>query len=351
MIEVIDIGNKEKWDNVIMTFPYSDIYYTHAYNMALMLHGDGRPQLIYYQSPRVRLVYVMFQNDISELQVFRDILRRRCYFDWTSPYGYGGPLIDGVLEDRTIAEFRKELQEYSLEQHIVSQFLRFHPLLQNHKQFADICELKCLKKTVSIDVSDYQGIDGNMASECRNRVRKAEKNDINIVWDKGERLDDFIEIYQMTMDHHEADEYYYFKKEYFQYMIDNMRNNIVFFYAQKDNRIVSAGLFLYNDIYIHYHLGGTRIEYRRYAPFNLLLREVARWANRKGMQQFHLGGGLAAEDTLFRFKKKFCPQGVRDFYIGRTIFDQEIFDHLVSLREQVDNSYDQGASFLIKYRA
>lgn len=351
MVEIIDVERQGYWNEIVNSFENRDIYFGCEYNVALMLHGDGRPKLIYFRSGSCRLAYIMFENDISDLDVYADRIEKSKYIDWTSPYGYGGPVFEGEFTKEIILQFKKELFAYCSEHKIVSQFFRFHPLLHNHTVFTDVCELKCLKQTVTIDVSNRENIDKNMTSKCRNQVRKAEKSDIQIFWDKGENVDVFLEIYYKTMAYHQADEYYYFKREYLDYMIKNMKDNIVFFYARKDEVIVSAAIILYNDSYVHYHLSGTRIEYRQYDPNNLLLRTVAYWASENGMREFHLGGGTEAEDSLYRFKRNFCPQGVRDFYIGRTIFDQAAFDELVELREKIDSSFDSDTPFMIKYRA
>lgn len=350
-IEVIDAGNERRWKEALAGFGNVDVFFRYEYNAALMLHGDGNPKLVYFEYQGAKLAYVMFENDISMLEAFEGVLERGRYFDWTSQYGYGGPLSDGDITEQMLHEFREKLFEYCANHQIVSQFFRFHPLLQNHMIMENVCEPSSLKKVVSADVRRSENIDTNMTSKCRNLVRKAIKNNVEIVSDRGENAESFFAIYNATMTYHQADEYYFFQKRYFQYLIENMKDNIIFFYAKKDERIVSAALFLYGGRYMHYYLGGTLVEYRQYAPTNLLLRAAAYWANEKGMDEFLLGGGMEADDSLFHFKKGFNPQGVREFYIGRTIFNQDAFNELVRLRKQLDNSFNENTPFLIRYRA
>lgn len=351
MIEIVDIENLKRWNELLSVFKMQDVYYMHAYNMALMIHGDGRPQLIYYEYQGNKLAYVMFERDLAEIPQFKGILGKSEYFDWTSPYGYGGPLYEGDITKQMVDRFKEELFQYCSGHMIISQFFRFHPLLQNHKVLETMCEQVCLKETVTIDTSCHDDIERNMTSECRNRIRKAEKNNIEIFWDKGETVNEFESIYQATMLYHGAQEYYFFEKEYFQYLIEKMNDNIVFFYAKKDGKIISAALFFYNSHYIHYHLGGTLIEYRKFAPVNLLFKSVAYWAYEKQIREFHLGGGIDRGDSLFRFKKNFCAKGIRDYYIGRTIFNKNKYNALVALRAKADSSFDTNINYLIKYRA
>ena len=351
MLEVIEIEQKEYWNRLIRNFDQCDIYYTCEYNIALMLHGDGRPQLIYYNEGDIGIAYVMFLNDIADSNAFKDILDKDKYYDWTAPYGYGGPMIKGEMTPKVIEHFRAELYTYCARHHIVSQFFRFHPLLCNHAIFADICELKCLKKTVAIDVANGENIEKNMMPQCRNKIRKAEKNGVSVFCDKGENLPVFLEIYNDTMQYRKADEYYFFEQNILKYWIENLKDQVIFFYAKKDNIVIAASMFFYNDIYMHYHLSGTRTEYRKYAASNLILKSAAGWAHDHGNCKLHLGGGNTMGDSLFEFKKGFCPQGTLDFYIGKTIFDHQAFDELVALRKRHDSTFNVDTPFMIKYRS
>ena len=106
----------------------------------------------------------------------------------------------------------------------------------------------------------------------------------------------------------------------------------------------------HNDKFMHYHLAGTHTDYRKYAPSNLLLYEAACWASERGVKQFHLGGGIREDDNLFRFKKQFNKNGYLSFYIGRMIYDKDKYSYLVSLRKQINPSFDTENNRLIQYR-
>lgn len=95
---------------------------------------------------------------------------------------------------------------------IISQFFRFHPLLQNQKILESVSDVIYMKKTIYIDTGNSDVIFKNMTPNNRNMVRKAKKNGVSIVTDKGERLEAFIKIYEATMKNNGADSYYYLKK-------------------------------------------------------------------------------------------------------------------------------------------
>lgn len=349
-MEIIDVESKEKWNQLIKSFAQWDIYYLNEYAVSLQLHGDGRPYLIYHEKDGVKLAYVVMQKDIAKSKHFTGLLKEGELYDWETPYGYGGPLIEGAYTQAWVEEFVQILTEWCQHRGIVTEFFRFHPLLQNQKILENVNTVLYMKKTVYIDTVDKEIIFRNMTPNNRNMVRKAMKNGVQIIRDNGERIEDFCRIYQATMKNNKAEEYYYFEKEYFDYLIHEMKENMVFFYAIYNEKPISSAIFFYNQNYMHYHLSGTLPEYRKLAATNLLLSEAANWAAEQGIEKLHLGGGVGIEDSLLTFKKHFNRNGLLDFCIGRTIFNQQIFDELVSLRQKHDKDFDIEVPFLIKYR-
>lgn len=56
---------------------------------------------------------------------------------------------------------------------IISQFFRFHPLLQNQKILESVSDVIYMKKTIYIDTGNSDVIFKNMTPNNRNMVRKA----------------------------------------------------------------------------------------------------------------------------------------------------------------------------------
>ena len=350
MLKVYDKSEKEAWNEIVKSFQNCDIYYLYEYAYSFMLHGDGDMHLIYFTYGEERLAYVVMQKDISNSNVFSDLLEAHVYYDWETPYGYGGPLVDEKLSIEAQQLFAKELKQYCRDHNIVSQFLRFHPLLKNFEMLPDLIETRYLRDTIFMDTEvDVDGIMLNMDSKNRNMVRKAIKNDVTIVKKDITDLDEFVQMYNETMAKHEADEYYTFGWEYFDYLA-KMSNNACVFYAMYEGKAISSAIIYYNDQYAHYHLSGSHAEYRKYSPSNLLLYEAACWAHKNGIKQFHLGGGMAPDDSLFGFKKQFNKNGRVPFVVGRTIFNHDAYEKLLTLREKKDKTFNRNNGFMIQYR-
>lgn len=349
-MKIITIEDKVEWNEIVMSFPDWDVYYLNEYAQSFALHGDGVPYLLYWTDGNSRMAYVVMQNDIADFKPFRKYMEKQKYYDWTTPYGYGGPLLDGDVSLEWINNAEKEKELFAKEHHIVSEFFRFHPLLQNQKKLETAIKVLYMKKTVYIDTQSEDVIYANMTPNNRNMVRKAKKNGVHIFFDKGENIDKFIEIYNETMQNHNADEYYFFEHDYFEFIRTQMKENVLFAYADYEGKIVSASIFFYNEKYMHYHLSGTLSEYRNLGAANLLLTEAALWACEHQIKEFHLGGGVENEDSLLRFKKHFNRNGLIDFCIGSKVFLPEVFEELVALRARVDSTFDSNRQFMIKYR-
>lgn len=306
--------------------------------------------LIDYIDDECHFCYVAMKSDIASFQKFHNSLDKGKYFDLETPYGYGGPLTDNEhISDNSQKLFLSELTEYCINVGIISQFVRFHPLLANHNLVPAAIETRYMRDTIFMDTSSPELIMSNMDSKNRNMVRKAQKNGVQIAKTSINDYLDFLSMYEETMARDNADEYYTFHKDYFNQQ-KALENNAIIFYASIEGKPIAGSIIYFNDRFAHYHLSGSRSEYRQYAPSNLLLYEVACWASEKGIKQFHLGGGMAPDDSLFGFKKQFNKNGRLPFVVGRTIFNHEQYNKLLSLRKESDPTFDTNNNRLIQYR-
>ena len=339
-----------EWNGLVKTFHNWDTYYLYEYARSFEIHGDGVPLLFSYEDKYCRFCYVVMKKDIALDNSFSSVLSKDRYFDLETPYGYGGPLTDyRCIPEESQKLFLQELKRFCHKEGIVSQFLRFHPLLENYDCLSGIIENRYLRDTIYIDTSDRSIIFQNMDSKNRNMVRKAEKAGVTIVRRPISEYIDFLNMYNETMARDCADNYYIFSEEYFQ-SLGSLKDNCYIFYAMLDGMPISGAILMSTDRMMHYHLAGSYTEFRNVSPGNLLLYEAANWACDNGIQRFHLGGGLAPDDNLFKFKKKFNKKGRTKFVVGRTIFDEVAYNKLLDVRAMQDSSFDRNNNFMIQYR-
>ncbi|NMB96377.1 MAG: GNAT family N-acetyltransferase, partial [Clostridiaceae bacterium] len=89
-IEVININESEKWDDIVRNFENYDVYYLSGYTRAFQIHGDGEPYLIFYKDKLIRAINVVMKRDIENDRNFTGKIQPNSFFDVTTPYGYGG---------------------------------------------------------------------------------------------------------------------------------------------------------------------------------------------------------------------------------------------------------------------
>lgn len=305
--------------------------------------------MIVYEDDKAKFCYVVLKQDIAKDPGFAGQLENNTYFDLQTPYGYGGPLSDAPIPHESQERFIHELSAYCAKHGIVSQFIRFHPLLGNHDLLGHVFQTRYLRDTIWIDTSVQDLVMSNIDGKNRNMIRKAIRNGITIERKNIENYHEFAAMYAETMEKNDADDYYMFSEDYFSSLKD-LHENACIFYAMMDNKPIAGAIMLFNGEYMHYHLAGTIGEYRQYAPSNLLLYKAGCWASEQGIKKFHLGGGMAPDDSLFLFKKKFNKNGQLPFVVGKTIFDLVTYDVLRHKRKEIDSSFDEDNSFMIQYR-
>lgn len=340
MFKVLNLEHSNEWDNIVRSFKKYDVYWLSGYVKAFNKHGDGEPLLFYYEEKNSRAINVVMKRDISDDPNFLEVLPKGQYFDLTTPYGYGGWIIEA--EDTT--KIFTLYEEWCKKNNIVSEFVRYHPIIKNYEYTKNYYNTTFIGKTVAIDLNSPETIFENMTGKNRNCIRKAKKNGIKVYNGRfPEIYEKFQLIYKETMDKNNADSYYYFNEDFFQSLCEDLPYNSQIFYATLEDKIIAGAIILVSNCKMNYHLSGSLKEYGKYAPMNLILHEVALWGNSNGYETFHLGGGVGGhQDGLFHFKKSFYRlDELPNFYIGTKIFDHKMNDELLKIRGNsvLDNSF------------
>ena len=343
MIRIYNIEKGAEWDACVKSFAEWDVYFLSGYVKAFHIHGDGDPFLLYYEDNGLRAIYVYMRRETVLPGVY----------DTVTPYGYGGVLCEGDTSEENRKVFWEAYVQKMHDENIADNFVRYHPVLANAIPMKQISTLIDLGKTIAFDLASPEVIWENIISKNRNMIRKAEKNGIEIRHGKSmELLRDFKRIYNATMEKDHAEEYYFFEDAFYESVCQDLEDNYEMFYAVLNGEPIAMSIMLYANKQMHYHLSGSRIEYRNLAPSNLLLYQAALWGCEHGFKTFHLGGGVGSdEDNLYKFKAAFNRNSDYQFSIGKEIFDQEKYDELVALRAQQDPDFNPESNFFPLYRS
>lgn len=343
MIQIFDMTQRKEWDEVVRSFAEYDVYYLSGYVRAFEIHGDGDPQLLYYEEGGLRAIYVYMKRKTAIDGVYDSI----------TPYGYGGVLFEGDATVDNMKAFWSAYVDNMKELNIVDNFVRYHPVLANAVPMKEVSEVIDLGKTVAFHLDSPEVIWENIIPKNRNMIRKAEKNGIEIHHAHNmELFKDFIRIYNATMDKDNAEEYYYFGEEFYKSIYEDLDGNYEMFYATLDGQIIAMSIMLFANKQMHYHLSGSMMEYRNLAPSNLLLYKAAVWGCEQGYKTFHLGGGVGSgEDNLYKFKAAFNRKSDYQFSIAKMVFDREKYDALVEERAARDPEFNRESKFFPLYRS
>jgi hypothetical protein len=334
MLTVYALNQSIEWDSVVRSFNNYDVYWLSGYVKGFQIHGDGEPLLFFYDGEETRAVNVLMKRDIAEDVHFKGQIKAGKHYDFSTPYGYGGWLIEGEKTEGLFREYRKWCENHD----IISEFVRFHPMVKNHIGTEDFYNIIQLGEVVHMDLSSPELIWENITSKNRNMIRKALKNDVKVYNGRyPEIYKTFREIYNGTMEKDAAEEYYYFEPEFYTSVQDDLAQNAQVFYAVKDEKIIAASIMLATNGMMNYHLSGSIREFGSLAPTNLILYQAALWGSANGCKTLYLGGGVGSgEDSLFKFKRAFYKGDLNHFFIGKKIYDHETYDELVRLRNPVE---------------
>lgn len=331
------IEQSEQWDAIVRSFEDYDTYWLSGYVKAFRIHGDGEPLLFHYENGSTRGINVVMKRDVAKDENFKGLIEEGQYYDFATPYGYGGWIIEGENMEELFAAYSAWLERNG----IISEFVRFHPMIKNHEKCGDFYEVIQLGEVVHMVLDSPETIWENITSKNRNMIRKAQKNNVRIYNGRFPGIyEKFRIIYNGTMDKDKAEAYYYFGPDFYESVLNDLPQNAQLFWAEREGNVIAASIMMAANEKMNYHLSGSLREYSSLAPTNLLLYQAALWGCENGYKTLYLGGGVGSgEDSLFKFKRAFYKGELNRFHTGKKIFNPGKYNELVGLRKTVDSGF------------
>lgn len=345
----IPVSEKKRWNQIVKSIKDYDVFYLNEYVNAFMREDEsnGVPVLLYYENGGDRAVNVVFKRDVSTDHKFNDVLPKDTYFDLITPYGYGGFL--GEIDDYQF--LNAAYSRYCADNKYICEFVRFGLFSDYYQHYSGETESRTHNVVRNLE-SSIDEIWMDFKQKVRKNVKRANSYGLEIIIDEsGMYMDDFLRIYYGTMERSDAEEQFYFKKQFFEELMS--MDNAVMFHVKFEEKIISTELVLYGANNCYSYLGGTDSEYFYARANDFLKYEIIKWAKEKSLKNFVLGGGYGSDDGIFQYKMNLAPHGIKDFYIGRKVFDQDAYEKLLDIRSNGDMDVKQkliGSGFFPAYR-
>ncbi|MEM9940609.1 MAG: GNAT family N-acetyltransferase [Planctomycetota bacterium] len=309
MIQWKTIVDPDGWRSTLHQFARRDFFHTYEYHQ---LHNDqGDPLMqVAYKNGSPQFAFPFLRRSIDDQN-----------FDFTSVYGYPGPLIQNSDE---AAIWWQRWQDHIKHSGAVALFSRLHPML-HQELIQSRCEnVELLSHTIAIPCLPDERRLMSYKKTTRYEIRKLIQAGGRVEFcDSKASMDVFQELYYATMKGLNANDYYFFSREYLDHLMQLPGISATIGTVYLEEQPIAVGLFTVCGETGQYYLGGSNWEFRKWAPSKLLLHTAVDWAARGGAQYLHLGGGMGNDtDGLFRFKSGFS-QDRWPFATVRMILDRD----------------------------
>jgi serine/alanine adding enzyme len=321
------------WDELLSGQGLTDVYLRHGYVVASCEIDAGRPMLLYLEERRGSVAFPLILRDVPDDPGTRDV---------TTAYGYGGPV--GTGADPPWSEFHEAYERWCELSGVVTTFVRFHPLFANHAHAGAGMSVVPMSGTIAWRLANRE-LFAHVHKHHRRLVRKAKNAGMELrISERPNSLGSFRELYEATMHRRRASSHYFFRRPYWDSLLQNVGDSVVLFEAILEGQTLAAILCLGGSPWFHYHLGASDDAGRTVGASHFLLLEAATWAQARGCSVFHLGGGVGGKaDDLLEFKRRFDPGGLVPSFVGAQI-------HRPATYRQLSGA-DDAHGFFPAYRA
>jgi len=325
-------AEKEQWLSDLSQLPPErrDVYFQPEYIHAYVDAEETEACCAVCKSGSSILMYPFLKSSIAPEEASPG---KRSRFDIQSAYGYGGPVVNTAGED---PQFLKEawsmFSDWCESERIITEFVRFHPLIDNVRWIPQEMRAFEDRKTIPMMLESYEHDLRNTSyyRSHRGMLNKADRMGFSFhVMPAASELDWFVPLYLKTQDYLEGTGEARVEMDYFKSLTDGLGEGAWLGVVKQSNEITGAVLVLEGPAYLHSHLMGYRRDIKTAGMTNLLYHGIALEGASRGKKILHMGGGTSSSegDALFRFKKSLSPARA-SFWLGTRCHDHFSYEEL-----------------------
>jgi hypothetical protein len=325
--------NDSRWSGIVNKSKQFDFYHSQSYHL---LEKENRPVLL----------VAFFNDDFIALPLIVREIPNTKLFDCASVYGYCGPISSfefNNIPKGNLTYFKEQLFLFFKDNNIITAFSRLHPLIFTDAFFNNFGMIKDINKTVAIDLRLSSGEQLKQYHKSHKaQIKKLRGNGFEIMeaQTKGD-IDAFVNMYHETMHRVQAGENYLFNHHYFYEFLNNKCFESKLLLAKKEGEILAGAIVTITNKIMQCHLSASSLKQIKESPKKLIIDEARLLGNNRGLDFFHLGGGVGGsdEDSLFYFKSGFSDYRCQ-YKIWQMIVDHEKYNELVEkAKVDVNNTF------------
>lgn len=292
-MNIVDAGNREEWDSFITSHEESNFLQSWDFYEFHILRDK-------------KVVRRLVMDDNKIIGAYAGVVetaKRGTYMAIA-----GGPIIDWENKKLVQAVF-DDIKAEGDKHHCV--FVRVRPQLElSDKSLALMREMGLKKAPMYLSV-EYAGVLDLTKSEeeiltgasqgFRRKLRKAEKNDIEITADtKKESIDAFCKLEKK---HAERQKYVAFSESFLRKQFEAFAANgeVLIYTAKKDGEVLAQNFMIFYGPEASYHYGVSSELGTKYSAAPLLHMEAMREARKRGIIRYNLWGIVGLNETSHRF--------------------------------------------------
>jgi len=343
--QILHLDDEARWHGYLDLIAGKQLVHFPRYSRVYQRYGDGMSECFVYEGDAGLVVYPYLRRTIGGAPSLTDII---------TPYGYGGPVYEcqpGRSPAELVVEFRNAFVDYARSTGIVSEFVRFHPMLRNHEHFVglmDEVQLHCVNALIDLSVG-AESVYQNYRLSYRQCIRKASEAGLRFATVPApDFIAPFFKLYDTIMQRPGQKGYVKFRREFFSQLSDEIKDVVKCFGVFRGDDLVATALFLDDGHFMDYFLAASDVGALSLRPNHLLLHEAALWGIQNGRRWLHLGGGHM---TLQFFKQGFANRSC-DYYVGKAIYDVAMYNRLSAEHWERHNCrWDKNDPYFPGYRA
>jgi serine/alanine adding enzyme len=324
-----------EWDSLLarLTPRQHDIFFLSSWLLLWQGHGDGRAMGAVHEDDGNLILYPFLLRELSSIDYLGSDFAG--YFDALTPFGFGGPLVKHRTPEESIAAFREAFAAWCRDNNVVSEFVRFHPLLDTRLPFERHMEVEEVGQVVwcRLDRGACR-VGDQLTQTARRNVRVARESGLSCGIEKSsDAYERFGELYLDNAARRRAPLSERFDGAHFRALRDALGEAQALFGVRHEGELVAGAVFLRGADSAHFHVMAADRRVASLRPANLAFFDALQWARGLGVSAVGLGGGDRGDDELLRFKSGFAPLHAPRF-VGHAIHLPEIYVLASKRRDQ-----------------